>query len=298
MRYAADYKTILWLAIATAIAATSWFVPHLRGYLLPFGCYFALCAGIIAHNHNHSPTFKNRTANELLNNWATVFYGFAAFNWIPTHNNNHHKFQNAPGDATITWRWSNRHNLFTMLPYPFVSMVYQVPLIDAFVKNAKKRNPAYYRTLIIQLLVCWVLPIALTLVNWRAAVWAIWIPRGFSLYAIIWLNYVQHVHCDPYDKWNHSRNFTSRWANWFLFNNGFHTVHHITPGMHWSLSADAHFEIEKNIHPELNQKSLWWWVTKSYFLGLVFDRFATHQIGRAPMNGPAEPAEEAIAEVA
>ncbi len=287
MRYSADIRTILWLAMATAVACASWLVPALRPWLVAPGCYFALCAGVIAHNHNHSPTFKSRRANGLLNNWATVFYGFAAFNWIPTHNNNHHKFQNAPGDATITWRWSNRHNLLTALPYPFVSMICQVPLIDAYIKKAKREKPAYYRRLMFDLAVCWIFPLALTLVDWRATLWAIWIPRGFSLYAIIWLNYAQHVHCDPYDDWNHSRNFTGRMANWFLFNNGYHTVHHITPGLHWSLVPAAHAEVEHRIHPELNQTSLWWWVVKSYVVGIVADRFATHQIGHAPMTPPA-----------
>ncbi|GAC1358264.1 MAG: hypothetical protein NVSMB47_11210 [Polyangiales bacterium] len=290
-RYAADYRTMLWLALAGANATVIWFVPQLRAWLVPLACYLALCAGIIAHNHNHSPTFKSRRANEILNHVATLYYGFAAFNWVPTHNNNHHKFQNAPGDATITWRFSNKHNLLTMLPYPLVSMVMQVPLIDAYVKEQKHKRPALYRSLMLQLAICWVLPIALTIVNWRAAVYALWIPRAFSLYGIIWLNYVQHVHCDPHDPWNHSRNFTTRWANWFLFNNGFHTVHHITPGMHWSLSADAHDKIAANIHPELNQRSLWWWVVKSYFLGIVFDRFATHQIGNPPMNPPVKVAQ-------
>src|SRR5262245_57935657 len=96
-RYAADYKTILWLFLAAVNAVAIWALPQVRAYLVPSMCYFALTAGIIAHNHNHSPTFKNRRANDLLNYVATVFYGFAAFNWIPTHNLNHHKFQNAPG---------------------------------------------------------------------------------------------------------------------------------------------------------------------------------------------------------
>jgi beta-carotene hydroxylase len=295
-RYAADYKTLLWLALATANALVVWFVPASRSWLVPLGCYFALCCGLIAHNHNHCPTFKNRTANEVLNHVATIFYGFAAFNWVPTHNNNHHKFTNAPGDATITWRYTNKHNALIAFTYPFISAIAQVPVIDAYVKEQKEKRPALYRSIMGQLFLCWGLPVVLTFIDWRATVAAIWIPRGFSLYTIIYFNYIQHVHCDPYSKWNHSRSFTGKIANWLLFNNGYHAVHHLKAGMHWSLAPAAHAEVAHHIHPELNPRSLFWWMFKSYVLGLFVPRFATHQIGRAPNDPPADVTEvEAVA---
>ncbi len=288
LRYPADTKTLLWLVFAAANALVVWFVPSLRLYLLPLGCYFALCAGLIAHNHNHCPTFKDRLANELLNHAATLFYGFAAFNWVPTHNNNHHKFTNAKGDATITWRHSNKHNVLVAFTYPFIASVTQIPLIDAYVKEQKQKRPALHRSIMIQLFLCWGLPIVLTLVDWRATVFALWIPRAFSLYTIIYFNYIQHVHCDPFSKWNHSRSFTGAFTNWLLFNNGFHTVHHIKAGMHWSLAPAAHAEIAANIDPALNQRSLLVWMFKSYVLGTFSAKYATHQIGRAPFDPPSD----------
>src|SRR5689334_9690541 len=58
-RYAADYRTLLWLAMATANLVTIWFVPPARPFLVPLACYFALTAGLFAHNHNHCATFKD-----------------------------------------------------------------------------------------------------------------------------------------------------------------------------------------------------------------------------------------------
>lgn len=289
-RYAADYRTILWLFFAMVTAVAIWMFPQARAYLVPLQCYWALCAGIIAHNHNHCPTFKSRTGNDMLNYVATAFYGFAAFNWIPTHNLNHHKFQNAPGDATITWRTSRKHNALVAFTYPFVSMAMQVPLIDAYVKESRTKRPAQYRNIMIQLVICWGLPIALTLVDWRATVAAIWIPRLFSVYAIIYFNYGQHVHCDPYSEWNHSRNFTGRVLNFLLFNNGLHTVHHRKAGSHWSLAYKLHAEIEANIDPSLNQANLAKWMINSYVLSLFSAKFGTHQVGRAPYDPPSEDA--------
>lgn len=290
-RYAADYRTILWLSMAAANVVVMWMVPSIRGWLVPVACYFALAAGVIAHNHNHSPTFKNRTANDLLNHVATIFYGFAAFNWIPTHNLNHHKFQNAPGDATITWRTSKKHNALVAFTYPFVSMAYQAPLIDAYVKEAKKKRPQQYRSIMIQLFICWVLPIAVTFVDWRAMVATIWIPRFFSLYTIIYFNYGQHVHCDPYSKWNHSRTFTGKALNFLLFNNGLHTAHHLKAGAHWSTLPKLHAEIEHHIDPSLVVPSFWTWFFKCYVLALFSPKYGTQQVGR-PAHEPPGAGEE------
>ncbi len=282
LRYAADWKTLIWLALAGVNLSIMWVRPELRGYLLPLACYLALAAGIIAHNHNHTPTFRSRRANEFLNNVATLFYGFAAFNWIPTHNLNHHKFQNARGDATITWRYSAKHNLLTAATYPFVSMAFQAPLIDRYVKESRTKRPKQFRSIVTQLVLCWGLPIVLSFVDFKATLMTLWLPRFFSLYAICYFNYGQHVHTDPTSRWNHSRNFTSPVLNFLLFNNGYHTVHHMQAGSHWSLAPEKHAEIADKLHPSLNQPSLLLWMLKSYVFAIFVPSVGTHQVGEPP----------------
>src|SRR5581483_8199716 len=94
-RYAADYKTLLWvLVLAPATAAVQYAHPELIKYLWWVSCYFAIATGTIAHNHNHCPTFSNKRLNALFANWISLIYGFPTFAWIPTHNLNHHKFVN------------------------------------------------------------------------------------------------------------------------------------------------------------------------------------------------------------
>ena len=53
-------------------------------------------------------------------------------------------------------------------------------------------------------------------------------------YSMMWFNYMQHVHCDPWSKYDHSRNITGRIFNFIVFNNGLHTVHHFNAATHWS----------------------------------------------------------------
>jgi fatty acid desaturase len=167
-------------------------------------------------------------------------------------------------------------------------MWYQAPLINAYVKAVRHSKPAHYRQVMLQLLICWAVPIALTLVDWRAALYALWIPRFASLYLIIYFNYGQHVHCDPYSKWNHSRSFTSPILNFLLFNNGFHSVHHMKTGTHWSLLPAMHARFGGNIHPALNVRSFWVWAFKQYVVAPFAPKYGTQQIGRAPFDPPPE----------
>jgi fatty acid desaturase len=103
---------------------------------------------------------------------------------------------------------------------------------------------------------------------------------AMGLWGMSFINFIQHVHCDPWSAHNHSRNFISRFGNWLAFNNGFHTVHHDHPGAHWSHLPELHAGIVHLIHPELRQSSILGFCLRSYALGAIFPRFRTRQIGR------------------
>jgi len=103
---------------------------------------------------------------------------------------------------------------------------------------------------------------------------------AMGLWGMIFINFIQHVHCDPWSLHNHSRNFVSKLANYLVFNSGFHTVHHEHPGTHWSKLPALHDEIADLVHPDLRQGSILGFCWRAYVLGAIFDRFRTRQIGR------------------
>src|SRR4051812_11350982 len=144
-RHRADYRTVLWTIMPPALIALQYARPGLIPYLWWVSCYFALACGVIAHNHNHCPTFRDKRMNQAFANWISIFYGYPSFAWIPTHNLNHHKYLNTEGDATITWRFTNRHNALVAATYFFVSSYYQSYPIKEFLKKAKANNPALHR---------------------------------------------------------------------------------------------------------------------------------------------------------
>lgn len=294
-RHAADYKTILWVLLTMVVVAIQYARPELVPYLAWVSCYFALACGVIAHNHNHSPTFHSKPVNEAFANLISIFYGYPTFAWIPTHNLNHHKFVNRAGDATITWRHTNKHNALVAFSYPFISGYYQSFPTSTFIKKAKQTNPKLYRRVLTQYAVfvsahvgLVSLAIALHGVRTGLFVWgfACAVPAFFALWTIMLFNYVQHVHTDPFSRHNHSRSFVGYWTNFFLFNNGLHAAHHENAGTHWSKLPEVHARLAPNIDPALMHRSMWWFFFQQYVLALFFPSLGTKQVGRAPFDPP------------
>jgi beta-carotene hydroxylase len=290
LKYAADWRTVLWafgLFPAVTLAMLVW--PRAMLWLWPLALYDAFCAGVLAHNQNHCPTFQGRRANAFYSSWISVFYGYPIFVWGPTHNRNHHHFLNRPGDATITWRYSRRNTLLAGLGYVFVSPYFQRGVIGRFLHSARAISPRLYRQIQVQraafvaghlglLLLAVLLHGSMGLVVYLLAVA---LPTAVGMGFMMFVNFIQHVDCDPWSPLDHSRNFTARLENWFLFNNGLHTAHHERPGLHWSLVPALDARLAPGIHPDLRRPSLFGFIARTYLL-----RAGTEQVGRAAYDVP------------
>ena len=295
LRERADYRTLFYVFVLfPGVPLLQYWQPNLVGWLLPIGLYLGFCAGVLTHNQNHCPTFKNKTANAFYAAWLSVFYGYPTFGWIPTHNQNHHKYVNRPGDASITWRYSKQHNWTVAWTYFFVSSHFQGECIRDYLSKVRKQKPDQFRNIILQYVTVGgahlaMLALAIVLHGWFGlAVYgvAMLIPSLFSLWSMFFINYIQHVHCDPWSRYNHSRNFVGKFANWLVFNNGLHAAHHEQAGLHWSKLWQVHDRLAPNIHPDLKQPSIFGFCFKSYVMGMFWDRYRTHQIGRAAWDTP------------
>lgn len=293
LRNRRDARTLIWSAAMPCLMAAQYAQPALIGYVTPLACYLALCAGVIAHNHNHCPTFTDRRANRWFGLWLSLFYGYPTFAWIPTHNQNHHRFVNGAGDATATWRYTNNHNLATAVTYFFVSSYWQSGPIKEYIRNARETSPPLHRRIRNEYLV-WagtalaLLGLSLSLhgVALGLKVWLVAsvLPAVFALWMIMVFNYEQHVHADPYSAHNHSRSWVGRTVNYLLFNNGYHSAHHEHPGAHWSELPRLHAGLAAHIEPALLERGLLWYFVKNYGLAPFAPRFGTHQVGCDPTS--------------
>src|SRR5579863_5974740 len=274
LTHRADRRTVSYMTITTALLIVQWNLAALQPIIYLWFLFMAVAVAIIAHNHNHVPIWRSRFLNILTDYWLTLFYGFPAFVWIPTHNKNHHFLNNKKGDYTVTYRVSEKNNLFTLLSYPSVSSYFQQKPIAAYLRTLRRSNrPKFYLAVSQYLLLGMYYAVALVL-NWKKAVLFIAIPHQVSLFGILIFNYVQHVHTDEESEYNHSRNFVGL-INLALFNNGYHTIHHEAPGIHWSKTPAAHKKIQNLIDPSLNERSFWWFMLRVYLLAPFHARFGT-----------------------
>ncbi len=296
LRNSADWRTLLWVFVLTpGTVAVQYLNPALLPSLAWLSFYFAVASAVIAHNHQHCPTFVSKRWSQFMGDWISVFYGYPTFAWVPTHNLNHHRLVNKPGDATITWRFTNSHNLLVAVTYFFVSAYYQAEPINQFIRKARQNKPELFRSILRQYSVfvlahsaLLALAISMHGLALGVKVWGftLGLPALFALWTVMLFNYEQHVHTDPWSKYNHSRNFEGKVLNFLLFNNGLHTAHHEKADLHWSELSKAHAKIADNIDPILRQPSWWWYVAKQYFLSPIFPKLGTHQVGRAPFDLP------------
>jgi beta-carotene hydroxylase len=278
LRYRADLQTLAYMAITTALLVWQWMLPEFSLVLFLAAGFMAVTVTVIAHNHNHLRMWRSRTANVLTDYWLTLFYGFPAFAWVPTHNMNHHKFTNREGDYTITYRYSERNNLITLLTYPTISGYHQQKPIRAYLRDLWGKNRRRFWFSVSQYGVLALFIGGGLLLDWKKALLYIVVPQQIGLFVVLVFNYLQHVHADEESEFDHSRNFVGRTLNILLLNNGYHTAHHHSPGTHWSRMREAHEAIAHRIDPVLNEKSFWWMLARFFLLAPFVPRMRSRSL--------------------
>ncbi|MHB1846284.1 MAG: fatty acid desaturase family protein [Deltaproteobacteria bacterium] len=272
-----DLRALGYLAFTTALFFYQWHSPGLfNGWLYPLSLLMAVTIAVISHNHNHLPMWKARPLNLVTNYWIGIFYGHPAIGWVPTHNQNHHKFNNKEGDVSRSPRVFKGNHLLALLVYPTLTSMAQTPLIKSYVWNARKTNPRLFWESLSEYVVFFGLMILGFWLNWRKAFFLMLVPQQVALFVIQVFSFCQHIECDPDSEWNHSRNMVGGLVNLILFNNGIHTVHHFKPGVHWSELPALHAEHEHKIAPELKQANMFGWLFRTYILSIF--------VGRKPLT--------------
>ena len=277
LRYQADWLSVFYMIVTTSLLVVQWQLPEFNIFLFIASLIMATTCFAMAHYHNHLPMWRSDFMNKFTDYWLTLFYGFPVYAWVPTHNMNHHQLNNREGDYTKTWRLSEKNNLLTMITFPFVSAVYQQKPTSDFLKHHWNTNkPRFFYYISQYALLIGYIGAALY-IDWKKALLYIVIPQQFSVQFVLIINYIQHVHCDEESQYNHSRNFVGLYGK-FLLNSGYHTIHHEQMGLHWSKLPEAHAKIAHLIDPSLNQRSLGWYIIKTYILAPFIPAFRSHSM--------------------
>lgn len=272
-RFRGDYRALLFaFALFPLAPLVAIIEPQASVLFIPVALYSAYCAGVLSHNHNHCPVFSSKALNAVYGGWLSVFYGFPIFGWIPTHNQNHHRYLNGSGDAAPTAR--ARDSASGAVFYSLSAGFWQAPFIGRYVAALWRRRPLALLGPVLQLtmivfghLATFAVLFELHGLALAIAAYAltIGVPALLAPPLLQLTNYLQHVGCDPTHPDNHSRNFVSPLFNWFVFDNGYHSVHHEHPGTHWSHYRELHAARSAGIDPALNQRTPFEFVARRYF---------------------------------
>ena len=276
LKYRADLRTLGYIIITTALFAYQWKYGT-NWWLYTTFLFFEVAVSVITHNHNHLSIWNWQPLNILTDWWLTIFYGAPVFAWIPTHNRNHHRFVNTDGDTSLTYRKSEENNLLTVLSYPSMSGFYQVTQsVIPYMKDLRVKDRAKFIENWVQIFVLVIWVATFLILDWKRALFLVVLPQQVSAFSVFVFNYLQHVHADEESKYNHSRNFMG--VNWFLFNNGFHTMHHERASIHWSELPQAHKKIEHLIAPHLIEPSFWWYIFRTYLLSIFVPKYRSNSM--------------------
>ncbi len=194
--YTADWRTLGYMSVTTTLLVVQWSLSEFQPLLYLWALFMSVSVGIIAHNHNHVTIWTSKPLNALTDYWLTLFYGFPAFGWIPTHNMNHHKFNNREGDYTLTYRYTERNNLLTLLSYPSISGYHQQRPIRDYLTHLWSNKRRNFWFCISQYVVLATFILGALWLDWKKALLFIVIPQQMSLFSILIFNCIQHVHAD------------------------------------------------------------------------------------------------------
>jgi fatty acid desaturase len=261
LRRRADLRTLGFVATYFGLVAVQFFYAPTELWLaiplLLATCSFSFFGAVITHNTVHCPVFEQRWLNRVFQVVLTLTYGHPVSSFVPGHNLSHHVHTQTAKDVMRTSKMRFRWNLLNGLFFMF-RMGPDIMRADTkYMQAMRKRKPTWFRQMLLEYALLYVAYGVLLLVDWRAFLLYVFLPHRYAGWGIITMNLLQHDGCDETHAWNHSRNFVGKLVNWLTFNNGYHTIHHMKPGLHWSLLPEAHArEVAPHIHPALDQASL------------------------------------------
>lgn len=271
LRYAADVRTLAliggWFALVALEFAFAPMNPWVVAPLVAVTCMGSFLGAVATHNAVHCPVFTARWMNNLWQVVLTLSYGHPVSSYLPGHNLSHHRHAESARDVMRTDKARFRYNLFNLL---FFTASISTSILGAevsYARYAARRRPRFTRQLAVESVVMVAVLATLLALDWRRALLFVVIPWQYAAWGIVTMNLLQHDGCDAASPWNHSRNFVGSVVNWFTFNNGFHTIHHLKPTLHWSLAPAAHRDlVAPHMDPRLDEPSLPAYVLRTFVL--------------------------------
>ncbi|MBI1344528.1 MAG: fatty acid desaturase [Terrimonas sp.] len=251
LKYMNDKRDFSFLKLLTLIHLTVipigilLFTPLFKGYIwwIVFGVWFFLAQirlrgpfGLMLHNITHRRLFKKKYnwLNKYVTWFVCPFFGHTPETYFAHHVGMHHEENNMPDDASSTLPYQ-RDSLKDFLKYylNFLFLGFRDTFLYLFTRKKKK----YYVNLTFGEMSFYAACILLCFINLKAALWVLIIPFLVSRLIMMLGNWTQHAFVDPVDPENMYKscfNCINTNYNTKCWNDGYHLIHHLKPGVHYT----------------------------------------------------------------
>lgn len=248
IRYRADIPAI---ALVLAVFCVQlWLFFHTEGMVTAL-CVLALLpvqvsCGAICHNHHHVNVFRIKPLNRVFECIMYLQTGTSPLSWTLHHNIGHHKHYLNPETDPSAWQQADG-SLMPRWRYVLINTLMIYPEIH----RIGQQHPALYQRFRRLFVIANTPLIAALLYNPANALLVFVLPMIGMLFSLLDNTYGQHAGTGLDSHYHASRNVELKRYNLPSWNLGFHTAHHLLPGLHWSKLPALHDQIRDRIPDEL-----------------------------------------------
>ena len=249
LKYRADLPAVgVVLGVALAQAAIFFLV---ESHLAAAGWVALLLAiqvssGAICHNHHHVNTFRHRWLNRL---YEVVLYlqtGTSPYSWTIHHNIGHHGHYLDQDQDPAPWLRRDG-TMMHRLEYDLINAARIYPEIMRIGRD----HPVVYRKFKRMFVLANIPLLALAMLDPVRTLIVFVIPMLLLLVILLDNTWGQHAGTGTDNHYEASRNVELPLYNLTSWNLGYHTAHHLLPGLHWSQLPELHERIRHRIPEEL-----------------------------------------------
>lgn len=251
LRHRSDLGPLAYTLLVLAVQLVLFLrVESLWATLLLVVLFQPVQAVAIACNHyqHHVPVFRRRLANRLYEVVLFLQTGMPPYLITLHHNLGHHPHYLEPENDTLRWKradGSTRSLLECLLRNCAGHLTWTMAI--------GRRYPKVYRRFKLMAAVSAMPLLALAWIDLAKTLIVFALPMVLAILNVARLGYEQHAGLGLDDHLTASRNIESRLYNLLTFNSGYHTAHHLRPGLHWSRLPQLHDELVDRIPAELRR---------------------------------------------
>lgn len=204
-----------------------------------------VCIAAWNHHHQHVPFFNSTLLNRAMDAVFGLQTGATSKVWVLHHNIGHHENYMDQTKDESAWRASDGR---AMGPLEYTLRLAATGYVCAFRNGLRHRAhlPAFIGMLALHLLIVG----ALVWINPVNALLIFVVPMVISFLMTCRHTYDHHAGCSEEDEYAASNNIMHRGYNIVTGNLGYHTAHHLRPGLHWSKLPEFHAKIAHRIPAE------------------------------------------------